>query len=102
MTAIAAATGMPPLEERGVPPDDREIRIRSEVEADGSFSHSVAVMDHAGLLSVQRRVGPTVSEFSCIAPGAEREADGRKAKELYDYFIGLNGSIPPEPIRIAR
>ena len=69
---------------------------------DGTVSFSVGVVGDAGLLSVQRRVGGSVSAFTCIGPRYERETDGLKAKEVYDYVIGLNGAIPPEAIRIAK
>jgi hypothetical protein len=69
---------------------------------DGTTSISVGVVGDAGLLSVQRRVGSSVAAFMCIGPSYEREADGQKAKDLYDYFVGLNGAIPRESIRIAK
>jgi hypothetical protein len=61
-----------------------------------------ATCGDCGLLSVQRLVGSTLSSFSCAGPRYKREGDGRQAKEIYDYFIGLSGAIPPEPIRIGR
>ncbi len=67
-----------------------------------TISVASATSNHSGLLSVQRRVGMTASSFSCDGPRYQREGDGLQAKEIYDYFIGLSGAIPPEPIRIGR
>jgi hypothetical protein len=63
---------------------------------------SAGVVSDAGLLSVQRRFGSSTTAFLCIGPRDEREPDGQKANELYEYFVGLNGAIPSEPIRIAK
>jgi hypothetical protein len=65
-------------------------------------NHSGFSASDSGLLSVQRRIGSSVSTFFCVGPRYEREADGLKANELYEYFLGLSGVIPPEPIRIAK
>ena len=70
--------------------------------ADGSVSVAVGVVGDSGLLSVQRRVGPSLTTFMCIGPGYERETDGLRANELYKYLMGFNGAIPSEPLRIAR
>ena len=80
-------------------PCNRPMIIRG---SDGTSSISVGVIGDSGFLSVQRRVRAGLSAFSCIGPRYEREADGLKAKELYDYFVGVNGAIPPEAIRIAK
>ena len=60
------------------------------------------ISSHSGLLSVERRVGTTVSAFTCHGPNFRHEGDGWMANEIYNYFLGLNGAIPPDPIRIAR
>lgn len=70
--------------------------------ADGSFSGSVGVVGDSGLLSVQRRIGSSMTGFLCIGPRHEREADGMAANALYEYFIGLNGPIPPESLLLAK
>jgi hypothetical protein len=80
-------------------PCNRPTIIRRE---DGSTSISGGIVGDAGLLSVQRRVGSSTTAFLCIGPRYEREPDGQKANELYEYFVGLNGVIPSEPIRIAK
>jgi hypothetical protein len=65
-------------------------------------NHNGSAVSDSGLLSVQRRIGSSVSTFLCIAPRYEREADGLKANELYEYFLSLSGVVPPEPIQIAK
>lgn len=60
-----------------------------------------AVAD-AGLLSVQRRVGSTLSSYSCSGPRYRRTDEAVKAHEIYEFFTGLGGVIPREPIRIAK
>lgn len=69
---------------------------------DGTTSGSIGVVGDSGVLSVQRRVGLSMSGFLCIGPRHEREVEGLKANALYEYFIGLNGVIPTEFPRIAR
>jgi len=69
---------------------------------DGSISFVGGIIGDAGLLSVQRRVASTFSSFLCFAPGLPREGDGSKAQAIYEYFVGLTGAVPSEPIRIAK
>jgi len=77
-------------------------RLRIVRNDDGSTSVVGAVLVDAGLLSVQRRVGGNFSTFSCDGPRYRREGDGLKTREIYDYFMGLSGVIPREPVRIAK
>ena len=69
---------------------------------DGSTSVGRGFPGDAGLLSVQRRIGSTVSAFDCPGPGLQREPEGLQANDIYHYLTGLSGVISPEPIRIAK
>lgn len=71
-------------------------------KADGTTSMVRGIPGDSGLLSMQRRVGGTVSSVSCLAPDLQREGDALKAREIYAYFISLSGVIPREPIRIQK
>ena len=55
----------------------------------------------SGLLSVQRLVESTASSFSCAAPRFGRQGDLLTVKQLYEYFVGLGGPIPHEPVQVA-
>jgi len=77
-------------------------RARVVTNDDGRVSIISGAVGDAGLLSVQRRVGSTLSSFSCTGPSYQRDGEGLKAQEISEYVIGLGGVIPREPIGIAR
>jgi hypothetical protein len=62
---------------------------------DGTWSFARGMPGDAGLLSVQRRLGSTVSSFDCSGPGIQREDDGRRANEIYRYVLELTGFKRP-------
>jgi hypothetical protein len=66
--------------------------------ANGMVSISVGGPIDNATLFVQRRVGSNITAFQCRGPQDEREADGLKANALYEYFMGLFGTIPREGV----
>jgi hypothetical protein len=68
---------------------------RLVTNADGSTSFARGILSDAGVLSIQRRIGSTVSSFNCSAPGIQREDDGRRANEIYRYLLEVTGFKRP-------
>jgi hypothetical protein len=76
--------------------------MSSVTNDDGSISVRGGACGDCGLLSVQRKIGLSVSSFAFTGPGYLRDPDGLRANEIYQYLIGLAGVIPREPLRLAK